>query len=740
MKNVGLEILAPAGNLQSANVALNNGADAIYLGLPDFSARHSADNFTEDEFRLAVKKAHFCGAKVYVAMNTIVKDDEIGDFLKSLLFAWNEGADAIILQDPLLGKAIHRIYPSIVLHLSTQAGVCTAEGALFAKDCGFSRVILARETALAEIEKITKIIQTEAFVQGALCTCFSGQCYFSSFVGGMSGNRGRCKQPCRKLYAYDRNGNAEKSYALSLSDLSVGDDIRKLADAGVTSFKIEGRMRRAEYVGSAVRYYRLILDGKDGKEGALSDLKRTYNRGNYTKGLAFGQDKRFLSPSVQGHLGEKVGVVKVVSAKYFVDSRFQPKSGDSFKILREGREVGGATFLKKEGKGFILNSKQRLKNGDGVFVTTDTAVNERVLNAERKPTLTIDLHFIEGETPVASCGDFHFVGEKPLQSAIQRPLTKDELRACFEKTDGLPAEISFGEMLVEGNIFTPKSELNAFRRAFYDALSSRVAKGGRTALEVQPLPIGEIERESTNKLTVIATDFTGIKTDVAVYKADDLSLPLPTSFINGAFEKYVYYPPFVTGQDLLLLDKHCKENAVDGIYAENWGGIEFARARGLKIFAGAGLNLFNQVTLSELLSLGVTYYTLSKETTLREARKLTGKGAFCLYGGGIKLMDLVYCPFGKTCAVCDKKKRYVLTDENGREFPVRRYVSGDGACRFEVYNCAELIGEEVDGAGKILDLTITENKTAVLGAIGNEALLKQVYKTYTSGHYKRGVE
>lgn len=740
MKNEGLEILAPAGSLQSATVALNNGADAIYLGLPDFSARHSADNFTEDEFRFAVKKAHFCGAKVYVAMNTIIKDDEMADFLKSLLFVWNEGADAIILQDPLLGKAIHRLYPSILLHLSTQAGVCTKEGALFAKACGFSRVILARETPLAEIEKITKIIETEVFVQGALCTCFSGQCYFSSFVGGMSGNRGRCKQPCRKLYAYDRNGNREKSYALSLSDLSVGDDIQKLIDAGVTSFKIEGRMRRAEYVGTAVRYYRLLLDGKAGKEGALSDLKRTYNRGNYTKGLAFGQDKRFLSPFVQGHLGEKVGVVKVISAQYFVESRFTPRQGDAFKILREGKEIGGATFLKKAGKGFILGAKQRLKNGDGVFVTTDTAVNERVLQAERKPQLIVDLHFTEGEKPMASCGDFHFVGEKILQSAIQRPLTVDELRACFEKTDGLPVEIVFGESKVEGNIFIPKSELNAFRRAFYNALSMQVAKGDRTELEAQPLPMKEVERENEEKLTVIATDFEGIKTDIAVYKADDLSSPLPSSFISGAFEKYLYYPPFTTEADLQAIDRLCIENKLDGIYAENWGGIEFAKTRGLSVFAGLGLNIFNKVCLSELKSLDVKYYAVSKETTLREAKMLAGKGAFTLYGGGIKLMDLVYCPFGKTCSVCDKKKGYILTDENGREFPVRRYLSGEGACRFEVYNCAGLIGEHVEGAGKILDLTMTENKREVVNALGDEALQKQLYRSYTSGHYKRGVE
>ena len=223
-----LELLAPAGSVESATVAINNGADAVYLGLTSFSARQNAENFDADGFRALICKAHFLGVKVYVALNTIVKDDELETFLDTVCFAWNEGADAIILQDPFLGKYIHEKHPEVVLHLSTQAGVCTEDGAKFAKECGFSRVILARETPFSEIEKIAKIMETEVFVQGALCTAFSGQCYFSSFAGGNSGNRGRCKQPCRKLYAYDRKGNTEKNYALSLSDLCVGEKIEKL--------------------------------------------------------------------------------------------------------------------------------------------------------------------------------------------------------------------------------------------------------------------------------------------------------------------------------------------------------------------------------------------------------------------------------------------------------------------------------------------------------------------------------
>ncbi|MBQ2702076.1 MAG: U32 family peptidase, partial [Clostridia bacterium] len=374
-----LEILAPAGNAECAEAAINNGANAIYLGFSSFSARQSAENFDEAALSRTIASAHLRGVNVYVAMNTIVKDAEIEEFVKTLLSVWRLGADAIILQDLFLGKRIRDLYPEICLHASTQAGVCSVEGAEFAKECGFSRVILARETPISEIQKIAKIIETEVFVQGALCTCFSGQCYFSSFIGGNSGNRGRCKQPCRKTYSYNREGFEESAYALSLSDLSVGEEIEKYVAAGVTSFKIEGRMRRPEYVGAATRYYRLLLDGAQEKNlsSALSDLKRTYNRGNYTKGLAFSQDKRFLSPLVQGHMGEKVGVIKVVNGKYAVESSFRPRTGDGFKILREGKEVGGAFFEKNIQRGFTVSSKVRLKNGDGVFVTTDQAVNER---------------------------------------------------------------------------------------------------------------------------------------------------------------------------------------------------------------------------------------------------------------------------------------------------------------------------------------------------------------------------
>ena len=731
-----LEILAPSGNEECAEVAIANGADAIYLGYTAFSARDGAENFDDEGLLRILRKAHFSGVKVYVAMNTAVKEKELDTFLKTLIKLWTAGVDAIIMQDLLLGKYVHSLYPEIVLHASTQAGICSEYGAKLAKEYGFSRVILARETPLAEIAKITKIIETEVFVQGALCTCFSGQCYFSSFVGGNSGNRGRCKQPCRKRYSYNRAGFEEKAYALSLSDLSVGEEIQKLIDVGVLSFKIEGRMRRKEYVGAAVRYYREILDGKATFD-TLSDLKRTYNRGNYTKGLAFGQDKRFLSRAVQGHIGEKVGVVKVEKGKFLVESSFQAQQGDAFKILRDGKEIGGAAFGGRFGRGFSLFSKSRLMNGDSVFVTTDTAVNARVVDGQpRKYPLSLRLCFSVGEHAIAEGDGIVVRSEEPLAAASSSPLTVKDVQASFLKTDGLPIEITFEDVSIDVDVFMPKSQLNAFRRTFYERLSTKLVNGGRVALiEKWSIPVFQGKNA---KVAVISNAFDGIDCDVAVYKPQDYRADLPQDFLTLNAEKYLYLPPFHTTEDIERVSALVKENGLDGIYADSYEGLYLAKELGCKLFAGTGFNLTNPIALSQVYN-EVEYYAISKELSDKEGTGLVSDKAFCLSSGDIKIMDLCYCPFGKTCNRCDKKDTYVLTDENGRAFPVRRFMDSKGECKFEVFNCASLIGKGLVGAGQLIECTTQERKALAVQAKDNEGQQKSVYPTYTSGHTKNGV-
>ncbi len=465
------ELLAPAGGEQSAYIALEGGADAVYLGLNDFSARAGAENFDVQSLERTARFAHVLGAKVYVALNTLVKDAELPQLFALAKAAWQAGADAILLQDVFLGQALKNACPEIVLHLSTQAGCCNVYGAELAKVCGFSRAVLARETPIEEVAKISAVIETEVFVQGALCTCFSGQCYFSSFAGNMSGNRGRCKQPCRKKYTISRSGFEEPSYALSLSDLSVGDRIKELIAAGVSSLKIEGRMRRPEYVAAAVKYYRELLGGGN-PQAAFDALRRAYNRGDYTSGLAFGQDRTFLSQKVQGHIGAYVGNISYLGGKYFCKSDEECSLGDGFKILRDGKEVGGAVFSAAAKNGFYLQSKSGLKNGDEVRLTTSVRTNAALLNGQKKRrAVIVELEFIAGRPPVARCGEFTLTGDCPLSPAERAPLTQGELVNCFKKVDSLPYDPEVS--VITDGVFMQKSALNGFRREFYRRLTEK---------------------------------------------------------------------------------------------------------------------------------------------------------------------------------------------------------------------------------------------------------------------------
>lgn len=717
------EILAPAGNEQTARSALYAGADAVYLGLNEFSARGSAENFSLQALERTVALAHILGAKVYVCLNTLIKDVETERFFSCAVKAWNLGADAILMQDIFLGKRLKETYPEIRLHLSTQAGACNVWGARLAKEYGFSRVVLARETPLEEIAKISAVVETEAFVQGALCSCFSGQCYFSSFAGNNSGNRGRCKQPCRKKYEIDRKGYETPAYALSLSDLSVGERVEELIGAGVSSLKIEGRLRRPEYVTAAVRYYRVLLAGGRG-ESEFSRLKRAFNRGDYTNGLAFGQKKDFLSRKVQGHVGETIGAIALRGGKYYCQG--SARKGDAFKILRNGFEVGGAIFDCAEKGGFYLVSHEKLCAGDEVRITSDSAPYQET---ERTRKMALSLYFRAGEKPVVICGKLVFTGEETLQKAKSAPLTREELINCFCKTDGLPFEIAFEEIQTDG-VFLPKSALNAFRRTFYAALVADLAPARSNLIEKRVETA--IQTEQEEKTAVIATDLTGIKADILILKPRDYSLVNENSAPKGVGETFLYLPPFLTSQEEKVVRNAARY--FDGIYCEGFYGLALAEKYGKKLFAGTGFNLTNRFAVSEVRKAGAHYIALSKEIDGKEQRALAVKNAFALCLGGVKLMDLCYCPFEKTCASCDKREFYTMTDEAGRRFPLRRYLIG-GECRFEVYNCVPLAADR-GRTGALIDCTVETNPAS------SEFFRKDGAENrgnYTKGHFERSM-
>lgn len=272
-----LEILAPCGSEEGLDAALNSGADAVYLGMPFFSARRNAVNFTFEQLKSGVKKAHSQGVKVYVALNTLVFDDELADLKSAVEQIDKADADAVIVQDFGVALTVREMAPRLKLHASTQMTITSAKGAEFVKKMGFSRVVLPRELSLEEIREITSSvdIETEVFVHGALCVSLSGQCFLSALIGGRSGNRGLCAQPCRLNY---RCGNREN--VLSLKDLSLINELRSLEEAGVISAKIEGRMKRPEYTAG-------VIDGcKTALKGGVPDmelLKTVFSRSGFTK-------------------------------------------------------------------------------------------------------------------------------------------------------------------------------------------------------------------------------------------------------------------------------------------------------------------------------------------------------------------------------------------------------------------------------------------------------------------------
>lgn len=719
MHSTMCEILAPAGGKNSALAAINSGADAIYLGLSQFSARSSAENFNNESFTEISRYAHAFGVKIYVAMNTLVKDSEINSFLTTLIDVWNAGADAIILSDIFLGKYIKHNYPQIKLHLSTQAGVCNAYGARLAKKCGFDRVIVARETSLEDIKTIAKIIETEVFVQGALCTCFSGQCYMSSFAGGNSGNRGRCKQPCRKLYSINRAGFNGMAYRLSLSDLSIGQDLFKLIEAGVVSFKIEGRMRRPEYVSAAVQYYKNLLNNSETSHD-FSNLKRTYNRGNYTKGLAFGQDKSLISSSVQGHIGEFVGILKVVNGKYLCNSTEKFVKGDSFKILRDGKEIGGADFFKGVKSGFIITSRHKLRNGDKVFVTTDTSRNAELLSKDRKIILKFSARFIAGERAEVVINGKIFQSENILNFAQNSPLGAEDIISCFKKVDKYPFEILF-ESIETDSAFIAKSELNALRRTIFDKVFEDLSKNSNIQV-VASHTLPAIKAAKNFKIAAISTQNSCINADILIYK--------PTTYNCSNLEKssgntYLYLPPFMTGLEIETIRPLFSN--FSGIYCDGSWAIELAEELQIPLFVGTGLNISNCVDVYEC---NAEHVALSKELTFSEQKALSTENTFALSLGNIKVMDLIYCPFGRKCKDCDKREIYNLTDENGREFLLKRYQISQ--CRFEVFNCANLIGTSPVGA--LIDCTTDNNPNYIIQITSNEQKQQEYYKNYTHGH------
>jgi len=506
------ELLAPAGFWEGLEAAIESGADAVYLAGKRFGARHGAKNFDDPELETAIDRAHLRGVKVYVTVNTLIPEIEVEDVARRLVWLREIGADAILVQDPGVVRLARDLVPDLELHASTQMTISSLEGARWAADMGLKRVVLARELTLPEVEEIANeaSIGVEVFVHGALCYSYSGQCLLSSVIGGRSGNRGLCAQPCRKPYrllrarkqdAYGRPLETEEvplkgRYLLSTKDLAAYPHLEELARAPIEALKIEGRMRSPEYVRVVVSIYRRALDSISRGDWAPSaederDLALAFNR-EFTTGCIGGADRRDLvSTDRPDNRGLRVG--RVVSwdghrraATVRIEGDLVPEQGDGLVIFSGKKEMGMVVRspVDVENDLIRLSVPEPVEMRAEVFVTRRAGLGERS-GARAEPEIPIDLRVGWEERRPALVGKVFLPGGKmvranlkgdfSMEPAIKRPLSEDQIEAQLRKTGGTPFFIRKVEMDYPGGLFAPLGEINRMRREFLEVAEQEVA-------------------------------------------------------------------------------------------------------------------------------------------------------------------------------------------------------------------------------------------------------------------------
>lgn len=765
------ELLSPAGNKAALLAAVRSGADAVYLGGKTLNARRGAGNFDSDELKWAGDYLHERGKKLYVTVNTLLKQSEIGELelLAQDLSAC--GADAAIVQDAGVCAILRQILPSIHLHASTQMAVHNVQGAEYLKNRGFERVVLAREMSLAEIAECSALgIQTEVFCHGALCVACSGQCLFSSLVGGRSGNRGACAQPCR--LPYKLNGAAKSDgYLLSPKDLMTAGYLNEIAAAGASSLKIEGRLKRPEYVAIVTSAYRRILDGEPFTERDEEELKQIFNRGGFTRGYALGiRDGEFLSKIRPSHFGVKIGeavsrgeirLTKDVLATDSIAIRSENAEDVPVKISGfAGRSIKNPAG--KTGKLYRMVSDEQMKAAAQSVEKEKQTIplsGKLTLKVERNVSFTVS----DGTDSVNVTGE-------TVQKANSSAADKDKITAQLGKTGGTPYFFENIEIDADEDAFAPSSMLNALRREALASLAEKRIGRNRVAGGIVTKPvITKYETASSGKprLMVQSDDckllgrLLNAGADGAVWFPSDLRMEaLEQTDASGMF---LYLPAVAAGKDLNALHAWAErnKNRLAGVYISNIG--QMALSWPGEIRYDFPLNLANTPALS-FLGAGEAVYTPSVELTSREMMSLGGKKELIVYGR-LPLMHLRHCPLNSArgggqhtfCRACDKAqdgKKLIdctLTDRMKAEFPLRR-LAGDEGCVIDLLNSVplNLIGrmDELPAcvSCRLLFSTETPAQAEAVTAAFRAALDGKTFdkgklpEKFTTGHYFRKTE
>ena len=501
--NKKAELLMPAGNLESFYQAINNGADAIYLGMQQFSARANANNFTKEEYLIAIKYAHINKRKIYVTLNTLLNDDQIDDAIELIKFLYTNDVDAIIIQDLGLLEICNKMFPNLELHISTQMFIHNKLGIEFIKNYNVTRIVLARETPIDIIKECCKLnIEIEIFVYGALCTSYSGQCLMSAMIKNRSGNKGDCAGLCRLPYSlYDKQTNttySDDQYLLSLKDLNMLEHIPELIDANVSSFKVEGRMKRPEYIGYVCSIFRKKIDAHyNNKEYIITDeiknnLKKLYNRG-YTTGYVYNDFKNAFNHYRPNHLGIQIGHVIDTNKKFITFKlEYELNQFDGLRIVNKYKDYGVVAnkiyknnlLVNKAYKGDTISLELPFKVdiNDKLLLTSDynqlkTIKNNNINHYKQTIHVICDIKINKNIKITINIDDnkYYVYGDEIIQKAISQPVTNDRIIKQLEKVshDSIDLKIDVNN---NEDIFVSIKQLNKLKRAIIELIELTLSK------------------------------------------------------------------------------------------------------------------------------------------------------------------------------------------------------------------------------------------------------------------------
>ncbi|MBP2030598.1 putative protease [Methanohalophilus levihalophilus] len=789
------ELLAPVGDWDSLVAAVENGADAVYMGSDLFSARAYATNFSEEELEEAIDFVHIRGVKAYVTVNTLIKDSEFEDAIDLLYQICNMGADAVIVQDiGLLSEAL-QAYPELPLHASTQMTAHNIPSVELLAEMGVKRIVLSREMSFESIKNLKETcgIEIEVFVHGALCICYSGQCLMSSMIGGRSGNRGYCAQPCRRKYELTKNGQEIETpgdYLLSPQDLCAASMIPELIEAGVDSFKIEGRMKRPEYVAGVVRMYRTFIDryvespeSYYVSEDEIEDLMQLFNRG-FTSAYLEGQDRGMMSRENPANRGLELGKVIGYNRNYGqvrVKLQRALKQGDGISIGETGIH---ATTIYRNGKrikeafpGDIVEiSSPMVENEKFVFKTSDFSQIDTLQKTYTSPhplrKIPVDIEArikvgnpIEIRMKDTDSLSVQVSSDFDVEEAKSRPMDSEKIEEQLRKLGNTIFEASSINVEIEGNVFVPLKALNNLRNEAAEILAEKRAESSHRACELYILPEFSIDySEEVPSLSVAVSSFKGAE-EAVLGGANTIYFDYPISpvdFKRARFlcqehrcRLYLFTPRICMDSEMADVLK-VFEMAVecDGIIASNAGVLNLAHQRGIPVIADSPLNVFNSYSSSFLKGKGSVMSTVSPELTLEEINEIAMSfESEAIVEGRLELMVSEYCLLaellgcsGPSESIC-KKARYEFVDEKGFSFP----VITDEHCRTHILNSKKLsmlgkLQDIIDAGVRSIRIDARWDEDDIMGvtsayrkALDAGKMVERKGKIYTRGHYYRGV-